>query len=116
MPEIKIDEEQMQQLIAGAVLQTLDDKTKGDVIAQAIALLTSQSYGSDSTLMYAFKHAVQEAARMTIAEVLANSEDFQDRIKALIQEALNSWLDETDTDPEKREAAARGLLRGIWGQ
>ena len=114
MPEITIDEEQMQQLITGAVLKTLDDKTKNDMIGQAIAHLISSSYGSGTVLMYAFKHAVEAAARTAIDEVLANSEVFQGRAKALIREALNSWLDETDKDPEKREAAARGLLRGIW--
>ena len=116
MHEIKIDDEQMQQLITGAVLKTLDDKTKNDMIGQAIAHLVSSSYGSDTVLMYAFKQAVEAAARTAIDKVLVNSEDFQDRAKALITEVLNSWLDETDEDPEKREAAARGLLRGIWGQ
>lgn len=92
--DIKIDEDVVQAAVASAILDRLGADGQRELITAALKYLTtappSNSYTRNpaSPLQSAFNTAVGGAATRIVNELVANNEEFQEKIKAQIGEAF----------------------------
>jgi hypothetical protein len=95
--EIKVDGAMLHDVVSAAILRSLDERQREDMIKAAIAsLLTPKdSYGGSrraTPLQDAFFSAMRTVAERICTETLANDAAVAVRIKALIAEALERVL------------------------
>lgn len=108
---LKIPQDQLNAVAAAAILKLMDDQTKGDIIAQAIAHLTKESRYGESLLYAAFNTAVSQCAEAAVRDVVENSEKFSAAVRDLAIEALDNWL--AAADGEMKKEAAKGILAAM---
>lgn len=99
MSEIKIPDDQMQQIVSAAILSTVTEENRETLIKQAIASLLAPSTSSydmgKSQLQSAFSRAVQQKAGSIINEMIAPGSQLYDKITELIKDAtMKAFNDE----------------------
>ena len=109
MGGITIPEEQMSNFVSQAIMQSLDEKTRNEMITSAIQnLLTVQpttQYGSKnkSLLIEAFERAAQQECLRIVREQMETNEKFQDALGKVIGDAFNLWVEKEDKSELSRK-------------
>ena len=90
--EIKLDDLNFQEVFNAAIIKTLDEKKKDELIKGAISYLMSEgdsTYGNDKTpLQHAFEDALQQKAREYIADFIDKDPTVKEAIIGLIKDAV----------------------------
>lgn len=112
--DIKIDTPQMRELLAQAVFASLDEVKRDVLIKSAIQHLVTQNtdrYDRTSPIENAFNYAVRDVAQKIAAEMLTNDSSVQEKIRALLNEAMVRL---TETNREKTvEKLADAIAAGM---
>lgn len=96
--DIKLDTPQLRELLAQAVLASLDDAKRDILIKGAIEFLVTKEttgYGHNrrSPIEDAFNYAVRDVAQKTANDMLTNDSGLQEKLRALVNEALTRLMD-----------------------
>ena len=113
--DIKIPEAQMQDIVASAIFQTIDENARATLIQDAIRYLISKPekksyYDADpkSPLQFAFENAIGVAANKLIREQIEANPEIQQKILDLLKEALTKVFETNRTATVERIATALG--------
>lgn len=114
--EIKLDSQQLQELMAQAVFASLDEVKRDVLIKGAIQHLITKPHGNGyydrtSPIEDAFRAAVRQVAEKIANDMLNNDADLTAKIRALVNEALVRLM---DTNREKTvEKIADAIAAGM---
>lgn len=115
--DIKLDTPQLRELLAQAVLASLDEVKRDMLIKGAIEFLvtkdTSGGYGYNrkSPIEDAFNYAVRDVAQKTANDMLTNDSGLQEKLRELVNEALVRLM---ETNREKTvEKIADAIAAGM---
>ena len=116
--DVKLNDENMKDIIAKAVLDSMTPESRSEMIQSAIKSLlvtpTGNSYNKKSPLQDAFDDAVREVARQTAREQIVGSSEIATAITAMISEAWTKLMtDENRTKLVDRLVSA--LEKGLTG-
>lgn len=111
--DLKLDSEQLKQVIQAAILSQLTPEKREAIIGQAVKdlLVPVEVYrgaGYQTPIEAAFKRAVGEVAREVATEMVTQNEEIRGKIRALIVEATERAM-----APEKREAQMDRIASAI---
>ncbi len=114
--EIKLDDKLIKSVVSEAILSAMDAQQRELLLKNAIQyLLTKQDgYGGrqqPSPIESAFNTAVENAARILVAEMLGGDDGFKNTIRGLIVSAVDKL--ETDNRDERVRRIADAIQRGI---
>lgn len=112
MANINLPEDQMQQIVSAAILQTVTAENRDILIKDAITrLITPESsgYGKKlSLLQIAFNNAIHAQAEKIIADTLDTDEQIKTLIKDIVTEAFDKAF-----NSEKRESLILSMASSI---
>lgn len=112
--DIKLDSVQLQELMAQAVLASLDEVKRDVLIKGAIQHLITKDtnrYDRLSPIEGAFQSAVRGVAEKIATDMLANDADLSAKIRGLVNEALVRLM---ETNREKTvEKIASAIATGM---
>lgn len=102
--QLNLNDEQLQKVIAAAVLQTIDGERKDALLKGAIQyMLAPTSAGSyersRSPLQRAFESAVDQVARQVVTEKLTSDAAFIAQVDALFAEAAKKAFADENRGP-----------------
>jgi hypothetical protein len=111
---VSIDPDTMRTVVAKAILDGLSQEQRDLVIEQAVkALITptkpAGSFGSatgPSPLQQAFDMAVHRACNKVADEILANTPEFQERLRGLFSDTVKSAMQSADWDLQRKISEA----------
>jgi hypothetical protein len=97
--ELDLDKEKLETIVSAAIFQTIDQNKRDILIKDAIRhLMTPQksdrlTYGTPkSPISEAFEYAIRNVAIKVCGEMLAADPTVQDKLKTLINEALEGLM------------------------
>jgi cytochrome P450 len=93
--DIKIDTPQLRELLAEAVMASLDQVKRDALIQGAVQHLITQNtsaYDRTSPIEQAFMYAVRDVAAKIANDMLANDKTVEERIRGLVNEALERLM------------------------
>lgn len=115
--DIKLDTPQLRELLAQAVMASLDEVKRDMLIKGAIEFLVTKdtsggySYNRRSPIEDAFNYAVRDVAQKTANDMLTNDSGLQEKLRALVNEALVRLM---ETNREKTvEKIADAIAAGM---
>jgi len=115
--DIKLDTPQLRELLAQAVMASLDEVKRDMLIKGAIEFLVTKdtsggySYNRRSPIEDAFNYAVRDVAQKTANDMLTNDSGLQGKLRALVNEALVRLM---ETNREKTvEKIADAIAAGM---
>jgi len=115
MTSLNINEEQMQSVIAAAIVQELTPEKRKEIIQEAVgSLLKSREshYGTKYTtpIHDAFKRAAQQVALKIATEELIGSAEFKKEVDSLLNDAIDKAFG------KDREAIINRMVLGMFQQ
>lgn len=112
--DIKLDTPQLRELLAQAVMASLDEVKRDMLIKGAIEFLVSKDttvYNRRSPIEDAFNYAVRDVAQKTANDMLTNDSGLQEKLRTLVNEALVRLM---ETNREKTvEKIADAIAAGM---
>lgn len=100
--KVDIPEDQIKEVLAEALLRTLDAKAREAVLAQAIAYLTTphKGYSGDAVtpIQEAFNRTLQDYLTEIVKQIIEEDERVLIAVKQITVTAVEQWL-ESDKGP-----------------
>jgi hypothetical protein len=120
MADIKIDDSQLKDMIAKAVIDSLTPESRVELITNAVKQLlarkTGNAYDSRSELQVAFDNAVRDVAREIALEHM-RSADMRAAIDKIVAEAVKRALNlDSDAFNAMADKMADQIRRAITGE
>ena len=115
--EIKLDENNLKELVSEAILRSLDEGQRNTLIQGAIAHLltppaaTSYDRKPASPIQAAFNNALYQVANRVAAEMLTADTEITAKVKSLLVDAVDRLANETRETTVNRIADA--IRRGM---
>ena len=95
--DLKVDTNEMRELIGEALLRAIDEKSREALIQEAIRSLLQRdgsSYDRKSAIERAFSYAAQAIAQKTAESMLANNAEFKAALEGMVAEAASKVVGE----------------------
>jgi len=120
MAEIKIDDSQLKDMIAKAVIDSLTPESRTELITNAVKMLlgrkTGNAYDSRSELQVAFDNAVRNVAHEIALEHVKQPE-MMEAINKIVAEAVKRALNlDSDAFNAMADKMADAIRRAITGE
>jgi len=115
--DLKLNQDQLSQIIAGAILSQITDEMRADIIKQAIVHLTTpvkDQYGrasSETSLQRAFNLACDRVAYDVANDYVATHPEFRAAMTKAMEYAAAEALANID---EVREKLAESVVQALW--
>ena len=113
--EIKLDDLNFQEVFSAAIMQTLDEKKKDELIKGAVQFLMSKSdgrYSSKTPLQDAFEQALHLKAREYMANFIDTDPTIKEAIIGLIKDAVTKIT--TDARDKTVSKIADNIISGLY--
>lgn len=110
---LNMDKDKLNEIVTKAIMDSLDAKTKENVIAQAVAFLNKPKEGGYydpkwTPLQDAFNRAVEVVARDVSIEMVRNDPQLRAKIKELLDKAISKVMEKSDD--EVANTLARSII------
>ena len=113
--EIKLDDVKFHEVFTAAIMQTLDENKRNELIKGAIQALMSKkndSYSSKTMLQDAFEWALRDVAQQQIKDFLSTDKTVTDAITNLIKDAVTKIT--TDSRDKTVSKIAEQIISGLY--
>lgn len=117
---MNIDSDTMKQLVAKAIMDSIDDDARAKLLEGAISSLMNTveqtgGYGSDrrTRIQRLFDDAVSTAALGVVRKLL--DDEYADRIRVVVRDALDKAFADTDRMNEVSRRVADAIGAGLSG-
>jgi hypothetical protein len=112
--DLKVDTNEMRELIGEALLRAIDEKSREALIAAAIRSLLERdgsSYDRRSPIERAFAFAAQSIAQKTAEQMLGENDEFKAALEGMVAEAASKVIGEGRA--QMVENIARAISKGL---
>ncbi len=112
--DLKVDTNEMRELIGEALLRAIDEKSREALIQAAIRHLLerdSNAYDRKSPIERAFAFAAQSIAMKTAEQMLADNSEFKAALESMVAEAAAKVIG--DGRAQMVENIAKAISKGL---